>query len=417
MITWDSVGLIDDDLTAPIVFITHQDGNGYDSQPGYWTVSAYDPESGIGAVEVKVDGTLVGYSLNDYNVPNSPGPHIIEAKVSNADEDYAGDSLANDIETAIASYSVYIQDDDVSPPHISIVPYSSATDSDPGFWSVSASDSSGITQMYVYIDEILVGTSNGNFDIPNTLGNHIIRVVATDGDSDRYGDSLTGSFSHVITIVDDDLTAPIIDITPFGSGTDADPGGWTVNAYDLESGIETIEVYLDDILVGTSNGDYFLGGTLGDYTLRVVATNADFDRGIEDQESSENLNLISIIDDDPSPPIIEILYYGSGTDGDAGYWTVNAFDTESGIDSVEIYIDAIFAGGSLGDYLVPNDLGDHTIRVVVYNADLDRGPLDQESNEDSNIITIIDDDVGSPVINNLQILEEIYYLNINFEVL
>jgi len=204
----DDLILTDDDTTPPSISITHNKlgnfGVGYDNDPGYWTVSAVDPESGIGSINVQIDGIYAGSYLGVYNVPNTPGDHHISAIIANGDNDYPADLGVIDIEVSLATHWITIQDDDTIPPYINIYHYGGATDFDPGYWTVSTSDVSGISSMSVYIDDILVGTADGTYYVPDALGLHTIRVVATDADNDRLGDSLTRIVSTSVTVVDDD---------------------------------------------------------------------------------------------------------------------------------------------------------------------------------------------------------------------
>ncbi|MFX1294377.1 MAG: hypothetical protein ACFFD2_05925 [Promethearchaeota archaeon] len=390
-----TITILDDDLTGPIVTISYS-GEATDGNPGIWTVSAVDPESGIDFIAVFIDGTLIGTSEGDYAVPNSLGMHNISVTAVNADID----TDPEDQESTTESSAINITDDDVTGPNISISYNGDAMDSNPGFWTVSATDpESGIGSFVVEIDGTFIGTSAGDYAVPNTLGPHTILVTATNADLDRGPiDQESTTVSDTITILDDDLTGPIVTISYSGDATDGNPGIWTVSAMDLESGIELISVIIDGILVGTSAGDYAVPNTLGPHTILVTATNADLDRGPIDQESTTVSDTITILDDDQTGPIVTISYSGDATDRNPGIWTVSAVDLESGIESISVFIDGILVGTSIGNYAVPNTLGSHTILVIVTNADLDRGPIDQESTTVSDTITILDDDLTGPIV-------------------
>jgi hypothetical protein len=395
----NTVTLTDDDTTPPTITITHSGGGtGTDGNPGYWTVSAEDPESGIGIVGIAIDGVNVGSSLGSYSVPTALGDHTIWVSVSNADFEWSGD-LETDWKTNIATIT---SDDDTSPPIITITHSLGGYGYDiyPGYWTVSAVDpQSGIESIQIYVDGSFVGKVIGDYPVPNTPGTHEIMVFARNADLDRgYIDQESSSMFQDAYIYDDDTTPPDITIihSGGGSGTDSDPGYWIVSAVDAESGIDVVLVEIDGVPVGTALGNYDVPNTLGTHTIRVVATNAD-DEWIGDQESDENDDTISIIDDDTTPPEITIVHSGggAGTDGDPGYWTVSAVDPESGIGNVLVEINGIAAGTALGDYLVPNSLGNHTILVVVTNAD-NEWIGDQETTEKEDTATIIDDDIIPP---------------------
>ncbi|MBN2157287.1 MAG: hypothetical protein JW776_14675 [Candidatus Lokiarchaeota archaeon] len=409
-----TVTIQDDDPNPPYIGIMHS-GGATDADPGIWYVSISD-QSGISYMQLYIDDILVPIDEMhldwSFEVPNSLGYHNIRVYAIDGDSDYPGDMLSSSI-----SSTILIEDDDFSPPIIDLLYFGSGTDNDPGGWTVNVYDpESGIESIEVFINDILVGNENGNYYLPNTLGNYMILVVAKNADFDRgIEDQETFIANNLISIIDDDTTSPEIEILYSGSGNDGDFGYWTVSAEDFESGIASMEVFIDNILIGSTNGEYLVPDTIGDHIIRVIARNNDLDRGVIDQDFNEVNYIVTIVDDDSTPPIIEITYCGSGTDGDLGYWIVNAFDLESGIDSIEIYIDEILIGTTSGNFNVPNQLGDHIIRVIATNADFDRGIEDMETEELTDIVTIIDDDPIAPLISNIEINNDINQLNISFE--
>ncbi|MFX0040851.1 MAG: hypothetical protein ACFFCY_13720 [Promethearchaeota archaeon] len=104
-----------------------------------------------------------------------------------------------------------------------------------------------------------------------------------------------------------DNTPPIItiDYLPTGDGTDENPGAWDVFAYDKESGInpDTIEVYIDDILIGNSFGTYDVPCSLGNHSIVVEVMNNNPKNPLLGSSS----NMITIIDDDTTPPELSNL--------------------------------------------------------------------------------------------------------------
>ncbi|MFX0029866.1 MAG: hypothetical protein ACFE8B_11690 [Candidatus Hermodarchaeota archaeon] len=117
--------------------------------------------------------------------------------------------------------------------------------------------------------------------------------------------------------------------------------------------------------------------------------------------------------DDKTPPVITIDYLpiGDGTDENPGAWDVFAYDKESGInyDSINVYIDDILIGNSLGTYDVPCTLGDHSILVEVMNNNTKKPLLGTSSD----IISIIDDDITPPELSNLIIEANFEYVIIS----
>ncbi len=189
-------------------------------------------------------------------------------------------------------------------------------------------------------------------------------------------------------IIDTDTTGPIITIVYIGDGVDSNPGYWSVNVDDPESGIASVVVYIDGVPVGNSPGDYVVPNILGFHNISVSATNADVKMGVEDQESSTASLTTNIIDDDTTAPEITITYFGGITVEDAGNWTVAVLDPESGITTISVAIDGVLVGFTAGNYSVPDTQGTHNITVVAYNGDLDRGAADQEISETSASVTL-----------------------------
>ncbi|MHA2282147.1 MAG: hypothetical protein ACXAC5_14995 [Promethearchaeota archaeon] len=104
-----------------------------------------------------------------------------------------------------------------------------------------------------------------------------------------------------------DKTPPIISIEnlPGGDGTDNNPGQWDVFAYDAESGIDedSIEVYIDGVLIGQSFGNYDVPASLGDHIILVEVMNDNAKNPLLASSS----NSVSIIDDDLAPPELSDL--------------------------------------------------------------------------------------------------------------
>ena len=218
-------------------------------------------------------------------------------------------------------------------------------------------------------------------------------TISTDGINYvyYYSTDTAGNMEDMNTamvIIDTDTTAPVITIIYTGDATDGSPGYWTVTAVDPESGISTVTVEIDGTLVGVTSSDYAVPNTLGLHTIRVNATNADLELGIEDQEFSTLSATVTIIDDDTTGPQITVIHSGDATVSDPGFWSVTVSDPESGIATLLVEIDGAPVGTTEGDYAVPAEEGEHSIVVTAYNGDLDRGELDQEMSVESLSITI-----------------------------
>lgn len=287
------------DNTPPIINIDYQDGDGTDGNPGKWNVYAYDSESGINqnTIGIFIDGQFAGNALGEYNVPNTLGQHTISVEVEN-----------NNGCSASRSESVVIIDDDTTYPDINYIYTGDGTDGNPGEIIVIASDDSGLS-----IDP------SGAYPVPNSLGTHNFIFTATDNDNDRVDDALTIPLTIIINIIDDDDTPPEILIDYTGSGFDSNPGFFEWNVFDLDSGINEINITisyestegLDDYLInleGTEAGIWNLPSNLGVYTIEISARDNDDDRTlIVDSLRTELTREQEIIDDDIEPPELSNL--------------------------------------------------------------------------------------------------------------
>jgi VCBS repeat-containing protein len=275
--------------------------------------------------------------------------------------------------------------DDITPPTTEIL--FSGTRGDNG-WFISP-----VVVTLTATDDFSVASTMYSPDGKNWLPYTGPFTISTDGINTTYYYSIDTAGNRESTksasiIIDTDITGPIITIIYTGGGTDGNPGYWTITAVDPESGIDTITVEVDGILVGTLSGDYAVPNSLGLHTIRVNATNNDLKVGMEDQEFSTLSASVTIVDDDTTGPQITIVYAGESTVSDPGFWTVTAEDPESGIATLTVEIDGEIVGTTAGDYAVPASVGTHTITVTAYNGDLDRGDADQEMSVQSASATI-----------------------------
>src|SRR5947199_7530983 len=101
------------------------------------------------------------------------------------------------------------------------------------------SDASGFSSISVVItqDGNIIHTSSdasGSFDFNSYgLGLFEIAVNATDADSDRANDTTSSNSSRSVTVSDDDITPPVINLGgSTGSQTDGDTNEFTWNVSD-----------------------------------------------------------------------------------------------------------------------------------------------------------------------------------------
>jgi VCBS repeat-containing protein len=186
--------IVDDDTTGPEITITFT-GDATDASPGLWTVVVIDLESGVYSVIVEIDGIFVGSSAGSYLTPNTLGIHTINVTATNADSNNG----PYDQESSLLTHSVTIRDDDVTAPDISIIYTGEMTDINPGYWTISVSDpESGVSSILVEVDGIAVGTFEGNYSVPSSLGFHTITVTAVNSDFDRLNDQESITHSGVV---------------------------------------------------------------------------------------------------------------------------------------------------------------------------------------------------------------------------
>ena len=292
--------------------------------------------------------------------------------------------------SALATVKIIVLDviDDATPP-VTQISFDGIS-SDKG-WYIS-----DVVVTLTAIDDFYVASTMYSLDLKNWFTYTGPFTIATDGINTihYYSTDAVGNkepAKSTTFVIDTDITGPIITIMYTGDATDGSPGYWTVTVLDAESGIDWITIMIDSILVGTLPGDYAVPNLLGIHTIEVNAANADLTAGIEDQESSTLSEIVTIIDDDTTGPVLAIVHSGDTTVSDPGLWTVSAVDPESGIAALIVVIDGAIAGNATGDYAVPASAGTHNITVTAYNGDLDRGDIDQELSVASASITISKD--------------------------
>lgn len=405
------------DNTPSNVNIAYQDGDGTDSNPGKWNVYTYDDESSIdlNSINVWIDGQFAGDTLGEYDVPGSLGDHTIDVEVENI----IGCPFS-------ISDSIRILDDDMVLPVITYSYNGDGTDNNSGEIVIYATDQSGL-----FVDP------SGTYPVPNTLGIHGFSFSATDNDNDRPNDRLTRTITVSINIVDDDDTPPDIDIQYIGNSNDGDPGYFEWNVSDLDSGISEINATvtyessegLDNytiVIDSNEEGTWNLPSDLGIYTMEIYAKDNDNDR--VDDALTRTMALSNIImDDDNTPPEINIDYVGSGFDNNPGYFIWNVFDLDSGISETNVTItyestegledySLPLIGAETGTWNLPSNLGHYTIEISARDNDNDRTLIvDSLTTELAQGQEIIDDDITPPELSDLVIVPDMYEINVTFD--
>lgn len=387
------VDLVDDDTTPPYLNILYKDGinetHGTDANPGYWEIHMSDSQSGLdmSKFHVYIDGQLMEDDLQQ-PVPNSLGLHNILVDICDGDNDRPADC-----EFTNEKYTVEIIDDDSTAPTGDIQYNGGKTDGNPGVWSISLNEvESNIMEVKIYIDGVLKydffpyeNSIMVDIDVPNDLGLHTIEVVAFNDDQDRgsidieYNNNLEDS----VIIVDDDKTAPSINIDHSGGTTDQDPGKWLIDIYEDESNIGQIKIYIDgELKYNPYINDKFYSfeadvpNSLGVHTIEVEACNDDQDR-LNDGECSVFDETITITDDDTTAPNIELIETLMQWRGDEISLTFNLYASdESGISDLRVEINGLtFIGSGPHEIILPP--GKYIAHLQATDADSDR--LDDES--------------------------------------
>jgi len=420
----------DDDKTPPEISISYGGGY-YVTNPGIWSIEVTDLESGLDEVFVEINGIKVWHDIDlqgvlsenyEFPVPTNLGTNTIVVTAKNHDFDFIGDQ-----ETSMLT--VWVELKEPTPPIILITHGGGNIDENPGTWEVTIDDpEEGLSYVEIKLDDVIeiqeypMGTTSlifADLAVSSVPGDHMIEVNAENVDG--YS-SLT---SATETISDDDLTGPIISVTYIGSETEQEPGWWNVQVEDFESGLDEIEIVLNQQSYAWYQD---LGGVLernfegeingiqcpalrGTHVLEIHAKNYDYDR-MDDQESSDLVIEQAIIedpltDDDMTPPEITISYDGGYSELNPGAWDVTVEDLESGLDTVTILVDeSEWIQESLErmntktySVPVPGTIGSHEIRITTVNDDNDR-PDDQESNTESDTVIIepIEHDNTDPII-------------------
>ena len=327
---------IDDDITGPMIEISYT-GDATDGSPGFWTISVFDPESGIGSIFVRIDGVLVGISAGEYAVPNSLGTHVVNVIATNADLDWG--SL--DQESSTAEAAATITDDDTTPPEITIVgpepmlPFEEVYGNlfNPAIQTFTIPDM-GVTSCRM---EITCYCSADDWAGINAI------QFRLDGIGGWIGTYYTGFGQMEGNVISPGQTLTFIYDMSHVMFADSSPAGY---------------YYQNFIPLSPSDLVGFLSP--GVHTLEAW---------VSSQEAGAPESWVTI----------KLYFNGIETYENPGVWTVSAFDSQSGVESYVVEIDGVVVGDSAGEYPIPSSIGTHSITVTAYDADLDRGLPDRES--------------------------------------
>ena len=388
---------VDDDFTGPKVNILQQG-----VYPGYWELTFEDAEhpNSISAQFQVNNGPLIEISNTSIpfkvDIPFELGTHKLTVFARNGDDDYEGDE-----ETTIISTSFHVEH---IPPWWNLIEDRDLEEA--GTWSHAVN-------LWAYASDDKRTPNELNYEIVSISNpeisavieeNHYINlnvdVIEWTGVCEinlSVSDELFTSYTsfHVI-VTDDDELPPIILIEAIDSFTDENPGNWYVYAED-SSGIYEIGLTIDGKEILFTQDDFGtdviaelvipIDNSIGMHECYGYALDADDERGVVDMLISDHDPVyVNIMDDDDSPPIIEYIYTGDGTDGNPGEIIVTAND-ESGL-----LVDPS------GSYSVPIALGTHIFIFSATDNDQDR-EYDTLTTQVEISITILDDDTITPQID------------------
>ena len=348
------------DQTSPFVLIISPANNSEVNSTFtvYWV--AYDNETGIFLLELKLDGEIVARFYywnmsNNYTLHNvSNGEHYLEL----AGYDYAGNvNESFIIVTVVAPVIVLITE----PTDHSYVNYTTIKVK----WLIIYAENQ-LDHTEIYLDGNLVDTvspSQLSYVLENVSeGSHRIEIVVVD----IYGEY---GIDYVDIIVD--VTAPtVIIVAPSYEGYIYNVTNVTVSWLSYDSGgIEHFEVRLDDadwIYVYLNTSYTFVNVTEGNHTVYIKAV-----------DLASNIEIVSRwFYVDVSPPQIVITAPSNGT-GVYVNFTVwwEAWDNGTYIDEIELYLNGTLLvrfiyGENMTDHydFINAEVGTYNITIVVYDA-------------------------------------------------
>ena len=371
-------------------------------------------------------------STNDYQMTLKGGTEdTYEVELPLVEENYPFSITADELDGGLYQISgnLRIIDDDVIPPEIQITPGDISISDEDAVGGVlvewEISDYSGISEASVTLNGVEInsytnqGAITDSHLLANELGEYNISVWARDNDNDPEHDPPGEDWSETsvertITIYDDDINPPVIQITPgdlYISDEEAIGGvliSWEISDY---SGIFEANVTLNGVEIGsytnqgTITDSYLLPNELGVYSISIWAKDNDND---SEDDRSEYLieKSITIYDDDLNPPDIQItpgdldISVEEAEGGILVEWEISDY---SGISEANVLINGIeirsYANqGTITDsFLLANEPGVYNFSIWAKDNDND---LENDWLEDSTIIsiTIYEDNTPSPAI-------------------
>ncbi|MBD3256088.1 MAG: hypothetical protein GF383_13410 [Candidatus Lokiarchaeota archaeon] len=256
------------------------------------------------------------YDENDDNIirlpnPVIPGSYDIKIYAFDNDTDYFGDILNSSV-----SYSFFISDDDIINPEIKSINLLNEPIYDTHDYielEILVEDESGIRETYVqFNNKIYYDYDSDNvirLPSPRIPGIYECLVRTEDADADYKNDSLVSIRNFSFSILDDDITPPIIasvDILNFPIYDNFETIEIEVNISD-ESGVSEYYLIFEDGICFDEDEDNVISlpnpVIPGVYQYSLFAKDAD-DEYIGDSMNSSEVFYFEVKDDDTTAPEI-----------------------------------------------------------------------------------------------------------------
>ncbi|MBD3193896.1 MAG: hypothetical protein GF317_02495 [Candidatus Lokiarchaeota archaeon] len=299
-----SFKVVDDDITPPtinnIILLTDPV---YDSDIYFKVQISAQDVSDIAEIYAVFEGEE--YFIDENNIvkidnPKKPGSYSLQIIAIDNDTDRINDQLISQ-----RKFDIKVEDDDTSTPiieSIQVLDTKIYDSSETIRLKITAKDESGLSNILInFMNEIIQTDSQGYINLSNPIipGIYKFSVRAIDNDTDRLNDQLSTTLNSTLTIYDDDLSPPEINIYESAFG-------WDIMISDIDGYQDSKAT--GNYIVFDSSGEIWDEGIISmenklyriripfkpeTYTLIVNATNNDNEWN-GDIESISHLTLLNI---------------------------------------------------------------------------------------------------------------------------
>ena len=341
------------DTTPPITSITSPIQGASVSSPVTITSIASD-NIGVTSMELYVDNNLVSTvatSTQSYVTVLSPGSHTTFSK--------AFDSTGNVATSTTVTFNVL----DTTGPNVSIYsPTQGASVSSPVSVFVIANDNVGVTQIELYVDDLMVSSTTGNSLMLNydlNPGPHSIYAIAYD-EAGNIGTSTT------VSIIVFDTSLPTTSITsPTQGASVSSPVTVTAIATD-NIAVTKVELYIDNILTSTlTSSPYTFVATLNPGSHSVYSKAYD----AENNTATSSSVIFSVLD--TTAPSVSITSPIQGASVSSPINLSATANDNVAVTKIELYVDDILVSSttsSLLTYSLTLSDGSHSTYAKAFDA-------------------------------------------------